>query len=47
MEEGEKALYDITFNDSVLDSYDPKMFYSDSDLKSSASSESSTSSKSE
>ena len=47
MEEGAKALDDITFNDSVLDSYDPKMFYSDSDLKSSASSESSTSSKSE
>ena len=39
MEEGAKALDDITFNDSVLDSYDPKMFYSDSDLVSSTSSE--------
>lgn len=43
MEEGANALDDITFNDSVLDSYDPHMFFSESDL-SSASSESSGSS---
>ena len=42
MEEGANALDDITFNDSVLDSYDPHMFFSESDL-SSASSESSSS----
>lgn len=42
MEEGANALDDITFNDSVLDSYDPRMFFQESDL-SSASSESSSS----
>ena len=42
MEEGANALDDITFNDSVLDSYDPHMFFQESDL-SSASSESSSS----
>lgn len=38
MEEAAKKLDDITFNDSAINSYDPKMFYSDSDLVSSESS---------
>lgn len=44
MEEGANALDDITFNDSVLDSYDPHMFFSESDLSSASSESSSTSS---
>lgn len=38
MEEAAKKLDDITFNDSAINSYDPKMFYNDSDLVSSESS---------
>lgn len=38
MEESAKKLDDITFNDSAINSYDPKMFYSDADLVSSESS---------
>ncbi len=38
MEEAAKKLDDITFNDSAINSYDPKMFYSDADLVSSESS---------
>ena len=44
MEEGANALDDITFNDSVLDSYDPRMFFQESDLSSASSESSSTSS---
>lgn len=40
MEAAAKELDDITFNDSAINSYDPKMFYSDSDLVSSESSSS-------